>query len=129
MTVPTRRRDELTEPDFAAWGFARGQGWGMASGARAAPGDPAVGTVTLLTARNNSPDDWLRAGRALQRTQAEGNMSVVFHTQPLEIPELREAVRSWLCGAHPQMLLRLGVAEGERATVRRTANEVTDEDF
>ncbi|MBA9005245.1 Acg family FMN-binding oxidoreductase [Thermomonospora cellulosilytica] len=128
------RQDERTEPHFAARGFARGQGWGSVPEAKAASGDLAVGTVALLTTRADGPEDWLRAGQALQRVllraQAEGNVSAAFHTQPLEIPELREVVRSRLCGGeHPQMLLRLGVAESERATVRRPADEVTDEDF
>src|SRR5690606_24158348 len=118
------REDEPTEPHVAARDFARGLGWGTPSDSEAGSGRLTVGTVAALTTRSDGPEDWLRAGRALQRmllrAQAGGGVSAAFHTQPLEIPELREVIRSRLCGGeHPQMLLRLGMAESERTTVRR----------
>lgn len=127
------RRDEPTEPYFAARGFARGHGWGTMPEPGAASGELAVGTVVVLTTRTDGPKDWLRAGQALQRmllrAQAEGGVSAAFHTQPLELPELREVIRSRICGGeHPQLLLRLGMAESERSAVRRPPDEVIDED-
>jgi hypothetical protein len=68
--------------------------------------------VALLTTRTDRRADWLRAGQALQRILLRATaeeVSAAFHTQALEVPELREFIRvRFSDGAHPQMLLRLG---------------------
>jgi hypothetical protein len=57
---------------------------------------------------------------------AEDEISAAFHTQALEIPELREFIRVRHCdGAYPQMIMRLGVADSETASVRRSPAEVS----
>ncbi|MGH3390465.1 MAG: Acg family FMN-binding oxidoreductase [Actinomadura sp.] len=120
------REPEHTEPYFPGRDFARGHGWGAESTA----GNAGVtGVVALLTTVDDTRKDWLRAGQALQRillrAYAEKGLSAAFHTQALEVPELREFVRGRLCGGdHPQMLLRLGVADTGEPTVRRPAGEV-----
>jgi hypothetical protein len=116
-----------TSPHFPARDFARGRGWG----ARATPseGTAVAGVVVLLVSDGEGPAEWLRTGQALQRgllRAAERDLSASFHTQALEVPELRAFIRAHFChGAHPQMLLRLGAPDGdESATVRRPVEEV-----
>jgi hypothetical protein len=118
------REPERTDPYFAARDFARGQGWGLTGGDR----QEATGIVALLTTDADGRTDWLRAGQALQRIllrAAEDEVSAAFHTQALEVPELREFIRIRFCdGAYPQMIVRLGVAESEITSVRRSSADV-----
>jgi hypothetical protein len=123
------RADEHGEPHFAARDFARGQGWGRAE---EDPGE-ATGVVALLMTSGDEPADWLAAGMALQRVllcAAEEDMAAAFHTQALEIPEMRAVIRTRFCdGAHPQMLMRLGHAEDEPAGAgRRPESDVAVEE-
>ncbi|MGI5171702.1 Acg family FMN-binding oxidoreductase [Spirillospora sp. CA-253888] len=89
-----------------------------------------TGTGLLITTRTDGPHAWLRAGQALQRVLlragAEHGLAAAFHTQALEIPELREFIRVRFCsGAHPQVLLRLGEPDGpDRAPDQRPAAPV-----
>jgi nitroreductase len=128
------QRPPHTEPDFTGRDFARGHGWGIpeiADGG-AGHGEASTGAVALVTTAGDGPEDWLAAGQALQRVllraAAEEDVAAAFHTQVLEIPELRDFVRVRFCGGwYPQMLLRLGVPEGpEPETVRRPLDEVVD---
>jgi hypothetical protein len=89
--------------------------------------------VALLMMDGDLPADWLAAGMALQRVllcAAEANVSAAFHTQPLELPELRDFIRTRFCGgAHPQMLMRLGHAEGRSgSSVRRADADIMREE-
>ncbi|GAA2437641.1 hypothetical protein GCM10010191_60670 [Actinomadura vinacea] len=119
-----------THPDFPGRDFARGHGWGVHDGPET-EGPPLVtGLVMLVTTPADTPRDWIRAGQALQRmllrATVEEELAAAFHTQALEVPELREFIRARFCnGQYPQMLLRLGVPEGpELTTVRRPVDEV-----
>lgn len=107
------RDPERTDPHFAARDFARGHGWGLTDDER----QGAAGVVTLLTTNADGRADWLGAGQGLQQVllrAAENDVSAAFHTQVLEVPELREFVRTKFCdGAYPQMIVRLGVADRE----------------
>ncbi|MFC9978123.1 Acg family FMN-binding oxidoreductase [Spirillospora sp. NPDC127200] len=120
-----------TEPHFPTRDFARGQGWGVRHAPEPTGQTLLTGAVLLLTTAEDGPRDRLRAGRALQRVLlragAEQGLSAAFHTQALEVPELREFIRTRFCaGAYPQMLLRLGEAdEADYPTVRRPAESVT----
>lgn len=122
-----------TEPQFAGRDFARGHGWGTGSADPAGPlRKGATGVVVLLTTVDDTREDWLRAGQALQRilllASAEGDLSAAFHTQALEVPELRGFIRTRFCsGDHPQVLLRLGVADSELTTVRRPVADAVAE--
>jgi hypothetical protein len=97
--------------------------------------DLVTGTAVMLTTSADGPGEWLRAGQALQRILlAAGlaeDLSAAFHTQPLEVPELREFIRTrFYRGEHPQVLLRLGTAIADTfETVRRPVGEVIHEDF
>ena len=56
---------------------------------------------------------------------AEDGVSAAFHTQALEIPELREFVRARFCdGEYPQIIVRLGVAAHLGESIRRPAEEM-----
>jgi hypothetical protein len=126
-----RRRDGVpataypAQPDgleFAGRDFACGIGWGYPL--KSPPDGPnAVGLIALLTTRDDSRLAWLLAGQALQRlllhTTSHG-VSAAYHTQPLELPEIRQRIRTEFAnGACPQMLLRLGRGGHTAITPRR----------
>jgi hypothetical protein len=90
-----------TEPDFPGRDFAAGQGWGLA--APAAAGERFPGVVCLLATGANEPADWVVAGQALQRVllrAAASGVAAALHSQPLELPQLRDFIRSSLRRAH-----------------------------
>lgn len=116
-----------SEPDFPGRDFAHGQGWGLPPGMMA-PLQRSAGVVSVLVTSGDQPTDWIAAGQALQRVllaaSARG-VAAALHTQPLELPELREFVRIRLSGhAYPQMLLRFGITDEVAASVRRPAEDV-----
>jgi hypothetical protein len=117
------RESAHVDTDFAGCDFARGQGWGQAG---SEPGD-ATGVVAIVLTDGDERGDWLCAGQALQRillSAADYEVSAAFHGQALEVPELREFIRNRFCdGAHPQMIMRLGVAHADAA--RRSVTELT----
>jgi hypothetical protein len=120
-------RPERTEPAFPSRDFAHGHGWGFPPDSDTAPARSA-GVIGLLTTSVDHPSDWFHAGQALQRvllTASSCRVAAALHSQPLEIPPLREFIRVHLAGnAYPQMVLRLG-ATGEKAvSVRRPVEEV-----
>jgi nitroreductase len=86
------------------------------------------GAVALLVTSVDQAVDWIRAGQALQRVllaaSAHG-VAAALHSQPMELPELREFIRVRLsCRAHPQMLLRFGATDKVSASVRRPVEDV-----
>ncbi|MBO2439318.1 Acg family FMN-binding oxidoreductase [Actinomadura nitritigenes] len=124
-------RTPRTEPNFAARDFARGHGWGVEPAGD--HGDALAGIVVLLVTAEDTPGAWLRAGQALERVllrAAEHDLAAAYHTQALQVPELRAFIRHHFCGdAHPQMLLRIGVPEGgDLTTVRRPVEDVLSEE-
>jgi hypothetical protein len=119
------RDPEHTDPYFAERDFARGQGWGLLGDDQ----QDATGVVALLTTDADGRGDWLRAGQALQRIllrAAEDDVSAAFHTQALEVPELREFIRRRHCDdAYPQMIVRMGFADSEILGVRRSPADLS----
>ena len=87
-----------------------------------------AGVTAILTTPRDLPVDWVNSGQALQRLLLVASASGVaadLHTQPLEIPAIREIVRIQLSGgAHPQMILRLGVTSQAEISVRRPVADV-----
>ncbi len=87
-------------------------------------GAPPAATAILITAADD-PADWLRAGQALHRLLLRAAGQWVFasmHTQPLELPGIRDAIRTSLAlPGVPQMLLQLGHSHTAAATARRRA--------
>lgn len=90
-------------------------------------GAPALATAVLITT-GDGPADWLRAGQAMHRLLIRAATDWVFaslHTQPLEIPAVRELIRSRLAlPGEAQMLLQLGLSGTTRPTPRRPAREL-----
>lgn len=116
-------RESALDTEFAGCDFARGQGWGGG----AAEHRDATGVVAMLLTDADERADWLCAGQALQRIllcAGEYDVSAAFHSQALEVPELREFIRNRFCdGAYPQMIMRLGVAEP--GVTHRSVTELT----
>ena len=114
-------------PEFAGRDF--GPDPGQDPGVSWDPDEPVtVGLIALLTTRDDRRPGWLIAGRALQRLLLHATArgaGAAFHTQPLEIPELREAVRAEFTDrAYPQLLLRLGCGNPAASTPRRPVSDV-----
>lgn len=126
------RATECSDPHYPMRDYARGQSWGITP-AREIGAGGITGAVVILTTASDDRVDWLMAGQALQRLLLRGSadhVSAAFHTQALEIPELREFIRTRFCGgAHPQLLLRLGYTDGALETVRRPAEHLTHEEY
>ena len=115
-----------TEPDFPGRDFSAGRGWGLAA---PAADERSPGVVCLLATSANEPADWIAAGQALQRIllrAAACGVAAALHSQPLELPQLRDFIRVQLAArAHPQMIIRLGVTgRAGPASVRRPVGEV-----
>jgi nitroreductase len=118
---------ERTEPSFRERDYAHGHGWGLPPDAEE-PVLRSAGVVGLLTTSVDQPGDWIQAGQALQRVllvASSYNVAAAMHSQPLEIPLLRDFIRIHLSGhAYPQMVLRLGATSEKAVSVRRPVDEV-----
>ncbi len=84
----------------------------------------------LLSTSHDHPEDWLRAGQAMERVlllaTLEG-LSSSFATQPLEWTDLRWPLRDPVSGTgYTQMLLRLGYGPKGPGTPRRPVSDVLD---
>jgi hypothetical protein len=120
-------RPERTDPYFPGRDFAHGRGWGLPRfGVAAASGS--AGVVCLLATEADGPLDWVKAGQALQRVllaSATCGVAAALHSQPLELPWLREYICAhWCDGMYPQLLLRLGTVVQAAASVRRAPGSV-----
>jgi hypothetical protein len=118
---------ERTEPHFPGRDFAHGHGWGLPSPAEE-PQVRSAGVVGLLTTSVDQPADWVYAGQALQRVlllASSCHVAAALHSQPLELPLLREFLRIHLSDrAYPQMVLRLGTTSQTAVSIRRPVEEV-----
>ena len=114
-------------PYFPGRDFAHGHGWGLPSFSFGVASRSA-GVVCLLTTVDDRPEDWVNAGQALQRvllTSATCGVAAALHSQPLELPWLREYICAhWSDGTYPQLLLRLGTVIQATASVRRPSASV-----
>jgi len=119
-------RAERTYPAFPGRDFAHGRGWGLPPFS-AHPASQA-GVVGLLTTADDRPVDWLNAGQALQRmllTAGTCGVAAALHSQPLELPWLREFIRTQLGdGGYPQLVLRFGAVIQASVSVRRPPADV-----
>ncbi len=120
-------RPERTEPHFPGRDFAQGHGWGLPPRAEE-PLLRSAGVVGLLTTSVDHPVDWVHAGQALQRVlllASSCEVAAALHSQPLEMPLLRDFIRAHLSGrAYPQMVLRFGATSETAVSVRRPVEEV-----
>jgi len=120
-------KQERVEPSFPDRDYAHGRGWGLPpAGEGQIP--RSAGVVAILTTSTDQPHDWISAGQALQRTllyASSCGLTTALHTQPLEIPSLREFIRTQLCeGAYPQLVLRFGASDQAEVSVRRAVDDV-----
>jgi nitroreductase len=84
--------------------------------------------LVVLSTRHDSPADWLRAGQALQRvllTATAHGLATSLLSAPIELPDLRRALRDVCAGNQPQMVLRLGAGRQVPPTPRRPISDVT----
>ena len=88
----------------------------------------AAGVAGLLTTAADRPLDWVNAGQALQRillTASASGAAVALHSQPLELPWLREFIRTQLSdSAYPHLVLRIGMVTQVAVSVRRDPQDV-----
>lgn len=88
--------------------------------------------LAVIGTDGDTPRDWLMAGQSLGRlllaAAAEG-ISAGFLNQAVEVPALRDRVRSLLGGwGHPQLVLRFGYPREEaRPTPRRSVEDVLED--
>ena len=91
------------------------------------PDEPPPAATAVLVTAGDSRLDWLRAGQALHRVLAHAAtvwVAASLHTQPLEIPVIRNLIRTRLAlPGTPQMLLQFGPAHTSLASARRTVPE------
>jgi nitroreductase len=81
----------------------------------------------LLSTQGDDVGAWLQAGQALQHMlllAARQGAYASFHTEVLEVPATRRRVAALTGAAYPQMLLRLGYADGGRPAPRRPPTAV-----
>jgi hypothetical protein len=128
--VPTTsypERPERTDPHFPGRDFAHGHRWGMPP-LSSARWPRATGVVGLLTTAADRQVDWVNAGQALQRillTASASGVAVALHSQPTELPWLREFIRAKLSdNAYPHLVLRIGMVIQAAVSVRRDLDEV-----
>ncbi len=84
-------------------------------------------TLVVLSTAGDSPDQWLRAGQALERvllTATVRGLSATPLSQPLELPQLRDLLTDPTDGTCPQVILRLGYGPLSAASPRRPLSEV-----
>jgi len=86
--------------------------------------------LALLSTARDCPEDWLRAGQAMERVLLLATLrglSSSFATQALEWPDLRWPLRDPVTGiGYAQMVLRLGYGPSGPATPRRPMADVLD---
>ncbi|WP_407698449.1 Acg family FMN-binding oxidoreductase [Streptomyces cyaneochromogenes] len=86
--------------------------------------------LALLSTAHDRPEDWLRAGQAMERVLLLATLkglSSSFVTQPVEWTDLRWPLRDPVTGTgFQQLLLRLGYGPKGPSTPRRPVTEVLD---
>jgi hypothetical protein len=96
-------------------------------------GEPENATLLLLTTPTDNAVDWLRAGEATSAillTATSHGLANSPLTQPLEVDDTREFIRSRVAtahSAHPQILLRIGWASAGAAELPMTPRRSLDD--
>jgi hypothetical protein len=96
-------------------------------------GEPENAALLLLTTPTDSALDWLRAGEATSAillTATRHGLANSPLTQPLEVDDAREFIRSHVTTGHtfhPQILLRIGWAPAGAAELPATPRRPLDE--
>jgi hypothetical protein len=120
-------RAERTDPYFPGRDFARGHDWGLPP-LSSAQWHRAAGVAGVLSTAADRRVDWVNAGQALQRIlliAGTCGAAIAIHSQPVELPRLRELISGQLTdGAYPQLLLRIGMVIQVAVSVRRDPDDV-----
>jgi hypothetical protein len=84
--------------------------------------------LAVFCTSTDTAADWVAAGRAYERFSLGAellNIRSAFVNQPIEVPELREALRSCLdVTAHPQLMVRFGNGRRCPYSLRRPIHDV-----
>jgi nitroreductase len=84
--------------------------------------------LAVLTTDHDEPEDWLRAGQALEHVllvATLNHLSASFLYQVIERDDMRETEpRSWPWPERPQMIIRLGYGASALPTPRRSTADV-----
>ncbi|MGW4472691.1 Acg family FMN-binding oxidoreductase [Nonomuraea sp. NPDC004354] len=112
---------------FPQRNYAHGHDWGTTTDQSTST---STGIVAIMTTPGDGHHDWIATGQALQRVLLHASaygVSAAFHTQALEMYQLREFLRHELCSdEYPQMIMRLGITFEDSRGVRRPLSEVLD---
>ncbi len=79
-------------------------------------------TLVVLSTAGDTPEQWLRAGQALERvllTATVRGLATTPMSQPMEVPRLRELLAAADSGKAPQVVLRIGYGPASAASPRR----------
>jgi hypothetical protein len=86
-----------------------------------------AGLAVFLTPTDTVPD-WVTAGRAYERFSLRADLLDIrsaFVNQPIEVPRLREELRSCLgTAAYPQLMVRFGRGPRSPYSLRRSVDDV-----
>ncbi len=83
-------------------------------------------TIAVLYTADDSPEQWLRAGQALERvllTATVRGLATTPMTQAIEIPELRDLLADPAGGNVAQVVLRLGYGQPATPSPRRSVED------
>lgn len=86
-------------------------------------------TLVVLATAGDTPEQWLRAGQALERvllTATVRGLATTPISQPLEVPRLRDLLTDPATGTCPQVILRLGYGPTSAVSPRRPLSEVLE---
>jgi nitroreductase len=134
-TQPSRkRRDGIPPAAVGPWdalerlplrdfGLLQSQPWRTTERFEAHP------TIAVLATDGDRPEDWVRAGQALQRVLLVAtcvHLATTPISQPVEIPAIRELLADTQAGRWAQMIVRLGYGPPAAATPRRPLAEILE---
>ncbi len=85
--------------------------------------------LVLITIEKNNPEQWIMAGRALERFWlkcTELGISLAFSNQPCEVQSLAGKIKTDMdiCNSYPMLLMRIGYADPVSSSIRRSTEEV-----
>jgi len=126
--------DAAYRAEVKAWtSYAPGRTDGVPPGAdTATPRSLSGPELVVLATPGDEPEDWLRAGEALQRALLEITRHGFVASPLVQVTEVAwtraELRRQLQLSGHPHLLLRIGRAPGTPATRRRRLAEVLRED-
>ena len=84
-------------------------------------------TLVVLATAADTPEQWLRAGQALERvllTATVRGLATTPMSQPLEVPRIRELLTDRAAGTCPQIILRVGYGPASAGSPRRPLDDV-----